>query len=279
VEKPVLLSGTMGECVEKPVLLSGTTGEYVEQLHQALTEEGYSCGEDEHSVPAVFGPETEAEVKLFQAGHAGSDGRPLTVDGVVGPDTWWALQHPSGDQQSGLAALPDMPVQEPTNVVAAAALASAWEELRQGVREVPDGSNRGPRVDLYTGVTGDGDGPPWCAYFVSWNFARAPGGSPFGKTGGALAIARYCERNVPTCATDTQSPSYSSKLPPRPGDVGVIDDGGGRGHALHVVAVLGDVLWSVEGNSGNAVRTRRRPVASVRWFLNFDAYAAARGLK
>ena len=145
----------------------------MEQLHQSLTENGYDCGEDAHSVPVVFGPETEAEVKLFQAGHSDSTGRPLIVDGVVGPETWWALAHPSGGQQSGLVALPDMPVQAATNVVAAAALASAWEELRRGVREQPDGSNRGPEVDLYTGVTGEGDGPPWCAYFVSWNFKSA----------------------------------------------------------------------------------------------------------
>jgi len=245
-----------------------------------LTENGYDCGEDASSIPAVFGPETEAAVKLFQAGHAGSDGHPLVVDGDVGPATWWALDHPSGGQQAGLAALPDMPAQQATNVVAAAALASAWEELRRGVREVPDGSNRGPRVDFYTGVTGEGDGPAWCAYFVSWNFARAPGGSPFGKIGGALAIARFCEKNIFACSTDTRS--SDGKLvayQPRPGDVGVIDDGGGHGHALHVAAVADDTLWTVEGNSGNAVRTRRRPVASVRWFLNFDAYAAARGLK
>ena len=250
----------------------------MEQLHQSLTENGYDCGEDAYSVPAVFGPETEAEVKLFQAGHAGSSGHPLVVDGVVGPSTWWALQHPSGGQQSGLAALPDMPAQQATNVVAAAALASAWEELRRGVSEQPDGSNRGPRVDLYTGVTGDGEGPPWCAYFVSWNFARAPGGSPFGKVGGALAIARYCHKNLPECATDTQDTTSTPQLPPRPGDVGIIDDGGGHGHALHVAAVLGDTLWTVEGNSGNAVRTRKRPVKSVRWFLNFDRYAAEHGL-
>ena len=259
-----------------PVLLAGVTGDYVAQLHQALTEEGYDCGEDAYSAPAVFGPDTEAEVRLFQAGHAGPDGHPLVADGVVGPATWWALQHPSGDQQAGLVALPDMPAQQATNVVAAAALASAWAELRAGVREVPDGSNRGPRVDAYTGVTGDGDGPPWCAYFVSWNFSQAPGGSPFGKVGGALAIVRSCEKNIIACVTDTQGPSYSPSRcrPPQAGDVGVIDDGGGHGHALHVAAVLGDTLWTVEGNSGNAVRTRRRPVKSVRWFLNFDRYVA-----
>lgn len=261
--------------MEKPVLKSSSTGDDVGRLHQALTENGYCCGEDAYSVPAIFGPETEAEVRLFQAGHANFTGHPLVVDGVVGPATWWALDHPSGDHQAGLVVLPDMPSQQATNVVAAAALASAWAELRRGVREQPDGSNRGPRVDLYTGVTGEGEGPAWCAYFASWNFARAPGGSPFGKVGGAQAIARYCARNVPECVTDTQS--CSPEFVPRPGDLGVIDDGGGRGHALHVAAALGDVLWTVEGNSGNAVRTRRRPVKSVRWFLNFDRYAADHG--
>jgi hypothetical protein len=58
----------------------------------------------------------------------------------------------------------------------------------------------------------------------------------------------------------------------------VIPAGSGRGHVFQVAAVLDGLAWTVEGNSGNAVRTRRRPVASARWYVNFDRYARERGL-
>ncbi|MGY3613839.1 peptidoglycan hydrolase-like protein with peptidoglycan-binding domain [Bradyrhizobium sp. USDA 10063] len=39
----------------------------------------------------VFGPHTEAAVRVFQASHVDFDGNPLKVDGIVVPKTWIAL--------------------------------------------------------------------------------------------------------------------------------------------------------------------------------------------
>ena len=151
-------------------------------------------------------------------------------------------------------------------------------ELQLGVREWPDGSNRGPRVDLYTGFSGKSSsvpGPSWCAYFASWNFAKAPGGSPFGRIGGAQTIVAYCRAHISESVFDMRDPPAVFVSP---GDLGVIPTGGMHGHVFQVAAVVGGTVWTVEGNSGNAVRTRKRPVSSARWYVNFDRYVRERGL-
>jgi hypothetical protein len=256
-----------------PVLSIGDRGPDVSRLQQLLIEQGYDCGIDLDG--NIFGPSTESAVKLFQAGHVGPDGKTLTVDGIVGPSTWWALDNPSGSAQHQDTG--DIPEQEASNPIAAAALASARVELSKGVHEVPDGSNRGPEVDVYTGMEGvplPTLGPLWCAYFASWNFAKSPGGSPFGRIGGAQSIAHYCLKNIPGSVNDQSTHLYV----PRCGDLGVIANGQIHGHILQVAACQDGKIWSIEGNSGNAVRMRQRQVEACRWYVNFDACVKAKGL-
>jgi len=69
-----------------PTLSLGSTGSAVATLQQLLTLKGFSPG----GVDGDFGPKTLAAVKAFQ--HA----KGLTVDGVVGPQTWAALRASSG---------------------------------------------------------------------------------------------------------------------------------------------------------------------------------------
>lgn len=67
-----------------PVLIvtvrNGSTGSAVEAVQSALASRGYSV-----SVDGQFGPNTEAAVRTFQTALG------LTVDGVVGPQTWIGL--------------------------------------------------------------------------------------------------------------------------------------------------------------------------------------------
>ena len=272
--------------MSEPTLRLGDSGDEVRNLQQILIGQGYDCGIDTDG--AIFGPSTDSAVKLFQAGHIGPDHKPLGVDGVVGPATWWALENPSGSVQHQPTG--DIPEQKASNPIAAAGLASAKSELTKGVHEVPDGSNRGPEVDIYTGMEGvpnDILGPAWCAYFASWNFAKAPGGSPFGRIGGAQSIVHYCLKNISGSVIDMSAQAAaviarrllpSSLYVPRCGDLGVIANGQIHGHAIQVAASQDGTIWSIEGNSGNAVRMRKRLAEACRWYINFDAYARSKGI-
>jgi len=66
---------------ENKVLSKGNTGSYVRYLQQKLTAKLYSVGD----IDGVFGTLTDTAVKEFQAENG------LTVDGVVGPNTWAVL--------------------------------------------------------------------------------------------------------------------------------------------------------------------------------------------
>lgn len=64
-----------------PVLRPGMEGDAVRQLQQRLRTKGFYSG----TVDGVFGSQTEAAVRAAQAAND------LTVDGIVGPATWRAL--------------------------------------------------------------------------------------------------------------------------------------------------------------------------------------------
>ncbi len=65
------------------ILRSGSVGPQVEYLQSLLNRLGFTVGR----VDGIFGPRTERAVRRFQEKNS------LTVDGVVGPNTWNAL-HP-----------------------------------------------------------------------------------------------------------------------------------------------------------------------------------------
>jgi hypothetical protein len=66
----------------------------------------------------------------------------------------------------------------------------ARAELARGVREVPDGSNRGARIRMYGLATVGRYYPaPWCAYFASYIASRA--GVPIGPAGRGLGYVPY----------------------------------------------------------------------------------------
>ena len=68
---------------EKPELSERSTGEHVQTLQAALNDHM----ESNLRIDGNFGPVTLREVRLLQQ-HRG-----LTVDGIVGPETWEALGH------------------------------------------------------------------------------------------------------------------------------------------------------------------------------------------
>src|ERR1041385_8390181 len=60
-----------------PVVKSGSNGHPIKTLQYLLRASGHSV-----AVDGVFGPNTEAAVKAFQASHG------VAADGIVGPVTW-----------------------------------------------------------------------------------------------------------------------------------------------------------------------------------------------
>ena len=67
-----------------PTLKRGSKGEYVTLLQTKLIQRGYSCGAT--GADGDFGMNTETAVKAFQKDSG------LVVDGIVGKNTWAALE-------------------------------------------------------------------------------------------------------------------------------------------------------------------------------------------
>ena len=67
----------------KPTLRRGDNGSWVTLAQTELINQGYSCGST--GADGDFGKNTEAAVKRFQLDHG------LTADGVIGQNTWNAL--------------------------------------------------------------------------------------------------------------------------------------------------------------------------------------------
>ena len=74
---------------EYPTIKRGSKGKWVTLAQVKLISAGYSCGPQ--GADGDFGSNTEKAVKDFQREHCGPDGRALTMDGIIGPATWWAL--------------------------------------------------------------------------------------------------------------------------------------------------------------------------------------------
>ncbi|PSR12103.1 peptidoglycan-binding protein, partial [filamentous cyanobacterium CCP3] len=70
-----------GSTAAFPVLRPGMEGDVVRQLQQRLRTKGFYDG----AIDGIFGSQTEASVRRAQAANN------LTVDGIVGPATWRAL--------------------------------------------------------------------------------------------------------------------------------------------------------------------------------------------
>jgi peptidoglycan hydrolase-like protein with peptidoglycan-binding domain len=89
--------GALPEDPDTPVLANGASGLPVAALQEALT--AYSVEDpatDPGAIDGSFGPLTEAAVRAYQGD------RGVTVDGVVGDETWWV---PAGAAGATLASL------------------------------------------------------------------------------------------------------------------------------------------------------------------------------
>jgi peptidoglycan hydrolase-like protein with peptidoglycan-binding domain len=70
-------------------LKKGDQGPEVRKLQRLLRERDFLV-----YVDGDFGQKTYEAMRAFQSQHLDAHGRPLVVDGKVGPLTWWALENP-----------------------------------------------------------------------------------------------------------------------------------------------------------------------------------------
>lgn len=112
-----------------------------------------------------------------------------------------------------------------------------------GNQEIPLNSNNGPHVKKYLAAVGLEPPQYWCMAFVIWCFrcaAEALGQqSKLKPTGGVIDFYNWVKLIHPDWIFHT----------PMPGDIGIIDFGGGHGHAFLVVKGFDLTCETIEGNS------------------------------
>lgn len=226
------------------VLTIGSRGESVLALQRTLIALGWKAG----TVDGIYGRQTRLAVVAFQQASG------LPADGVVGPVTAAALRAAAAGVPPSRAPAPIAHPDGPRGALLAVA------EAEIGVVEVPNGSNGGPRVDVYTGETH----LPWCAYFLSWCVRRvAPA-----RIG--AAIPRVVDWRSLFEREGGLHPADGSYAP-RPGDAFLMlyQDGEGvdTGHG-HIGIVrswnpASLAIGTVEGNSSNGVRSRTRMLSTI----------------
>jgi hypothetical protein len=216
------------------------------------------CGPVE--VDGLFGPETEAAVRLFQTRFPDAEGRALRVDGEVGPITWAAM--------FGGGSLPAI---SQGGALVQAMLRHAGEQI--GVSEDPPGSNRGEKVQEFLSAVRVPPGNPWCAAFVYWCVEHAAEelgvANRLPRTGGVLEMWRRAKRDGLPCVPASQASVQPSLV--SAGMVFIIDHGHGKGHAGFVEGQEDGRLVTVEGNSSDGgsregtgvFRLRRRTLGTI----------------
>ena len=198
----------------------------VRAVEDQLIRLGYS-----RTAIGVFDSALTSLVSLFQAQNSDLMGRPLKVDGRVGPNTWGALFAVASS--GGLL----------DKIVAVA-------QSQVGVSEVPPGSNRGPQVEAYLKSVGLGGGYAWCMAFVHWcvREAAAPGPCPAPADGGVLSVLQIVQSQTPARFISKADVIAAPQIV-KPGWVFIQDHGHSLGHTGIVKSLSGGGLTTIEGNT------------------------------
>jgi hypothetical protein len=250
----------------------GDRGEEVKLLQQRLTLKGFQPGR----IDGVFGPATEDAVVQFQAGQG------LIADGIVGARTWAALlagpevEVPEGlTTREGMALAAKIPMRTPDDVTRV--LLAALRTL--GWREQPDGSNDGPEVGKISGGwMGAGEPkPPWCALAVSYWLREGLKKTsydqiPFGKRlGSVYQIEAWAKAGGRIFRPDEfpLDPAGAIFTMGRAGSGSDLTSSVSAGHTGLVLCRQGDLLVTIEGNTGNAVKSLTRRPSTLRGLVKW----------
>jgi CHAP domain/Putative peptidoglycan binding domain len=238
-------------------------------LNRALVLKGVDAVPLDSANPR-FGPQMKQAVQLFQARNVDpATGAPLKPDGEVGSITW-AVLFGAGSVASN--------TQAASNLLAKA-LAIAATQV--GVLEQPRNSNRGPMVDQYLRRAGVTPGLAWCCAFTYWCFDEAAQqlgrANPVVKTAGCLAHWNGAVKAGGQRITRAHAVADPGLI--LPGQVFIMDFGGGKGHTGFVESVVGGQVRTIEGNTdasmtregGGVYRLTRKLVDINLGFIDYSA--------
>lgn len=211
----------------------------IKQIQANLSLKGFGNLE----IDGQMGPATTAAIKNIQAATG------ITQDGRVGPDTLEVILAPS----------PILRIR-----------AAQFLVTQDGIREVTN--NAGPDVEKYLASVGLGRGYSWCMAFVYFGFKFAA--EQFGP---AIPVVTVPLVKTAGCMRQwNESPDSVKHTTPQPGDIGIIDLGEGAGHTFMVLSVVGDRIYTIEGNTnnngsanGDGVYFRDRKTARIHGFLRY----------
>ncbi|MCE7936996.1 hypothetical protein DCC79_00305 [bacterium] len=215
----------------RPTLRRGDRGMWVKELQVMLNTADLVPLKS--LVPdGDFGAATELHVAEFQRR------RGLQDDGIVGANTWHALDHPAAPADLG----PIVDWHRPTAPEAAGGTSEPpWISVARaeiGMKEIK-GEKHNPRIVEYLKTTGSwwsADETPWCSGFVNWVMAKAG----YAGTGSAKAVSWL------DWGTTVDQPAL--------GAIGVISYGGGKGHVGFVVGKQGGNVLLLGGNQSDEVK-------------------------
>jgi hypothetical protein len=277
------------------MLKKGSEGRLVMYMQGRLRKMGESV-----PVSGYFCERTRCAVVDFQV-RCG-----LRADGVVGDKTWGVLLTTGGELTGGDVAVKAevlemaerMLEENSASELGAALVLTAWGYL--GCQERPWGSNKGTDIVSLvqgTAVTGVTDlkhseykkswgisqpwvFPPWCAIAVSsWMAEAFEAGSwsdiPFGAWFGGVTQTMNWAKRSGCWRDDVGSWARSGELfvMGRAGSGSDESERGvttGAGHIGIVAWDDGEYIVTVEGNAGNAVRTKRRLKADMMGFVDWE---------
>ncbi|MFM7469582.1 MAG: CHAP domain-containing protein [Vampirovibrionales bacterium] len=127
----------------------------------------------------------------------------------------------------------------------------AQHALRWAQGEVAKGINEKQHQGYISQTYSRGKNQPWCADFVSTAYQQA-GGSPFGHQPAVRDIWQWGQQTRRAFEKGTQ--------PPQPGDLIVFNVGGSPNHIGLVERVTQDTVYTIEGNSSDALKRRSYPL-------------------
>lgn len=263
-------------------LRRGARGPIVRRLQRRTGELGFGPPD----IDGIWGRDTQSALEAFQRAAG------LDASGVLDAETAMMLF----DGKGGL--LPDARARRREELLARVdgglagqdlsldardrvrrVLAAAIADL--GVQEVPPGSNGGPGVDdiirgyLSASAIAKYGKPPWCALAVS-HWMRAGLGAacwsdiPFGARFGSVEqIRNWGARHERISPSDAVAPTGAVFVMPRDGSGSDPATSLKQGHTGLVIADLGAMVLTIEGNSRDAVRECKRPKATLTGFVRW----------